>query len=195
MTRPTMLISLGTLALAGCGNCIRSVETPDTVGTCVDGSSGPVCVQEVEGPNNSASTYVRSVDFVSPTVELDVSWCADGSCSNGSTQGRALLVVVDHNDGEQTVLVANCQTPQIQQTVHDVDQIEIMTAPNLSDENTVCGGNEVLSGGFGRWEICEPNLAEEAPIERVFAGGLARVTPATGLCERNAAARRTAVRS
>lgn len=182
MTWKLPLIALAAVATTACGTCLRSVETPSTEGNCIDGGSGTVCVQEVDGPNTTASTYVRGDDFISPTVDIDLEWCGDATCSPNATRGRALLVVVDHNDGEQTVFEANCENRIVQATVNGVDQIEIVDAPNLSDVNVACGGNEVLDGAFGRWEICEPNLAEEVPAGRVLAGGLARVEDSRGTC-------------
>ena len=184
MTTKGMMLALmlGSLGLAGCGTCMRSVESPSTEGNCIDGASGEVCVQEVDGPNFSASTYMQGDDFLSTTVDIHLDWCGDAECSGG-TRGRALLVVVDHQDGEQTVFTANCVTPEIDETVQNVAEISIQTAGNLSDANVACSGNSVIEGGFARWEICEPDLgAAQAPLDRA-ADQLARRAPA-GTCLR-----------
>jgi hypothetical protein len=137
--------------------CMQSQESPSTEGQCEDGIGGEVCVQEI---NNVAltSTYTHGVDFEGTSLNLTLDWCGDSTCSN-TTTGRAVLVVVSFQNANEDPIefMANCQNPTINETVHDVQEIVVMEAPNLSDANTICGGNEVLDA-FARWEFCETLL-------------------------------------
>lgn len=136
-------------------SCIRSVESPSTQGNCQEGLSGKVCVQEI---NNVAisSTYTRGVHFSSSSLKIDLDWCPNASCSENVTTGRAIHVIVhrDIPNSDPLVFVANCQNRKVLETVHNVEEIVIQEAPNLSSENLACGGN-TAPGAFARWEICE----------------------------------------
>lgn len=139
-------------------DCIRSTESPLTEGNCGDGLSGDVCVQEVDFPYND-STYTKGVDFQSGSVKINLDWCPNAACDDNVDTGRAILVTVlfDENilpNADPVEFVANCQNRKLVETVHNVGEIIVQEAPNLSDENTACGGNEELHA-FARWEICE----------------------------------------
>jgi hypothetical protein len=159
-TTPAALL-IGLLPLLhGCPEelCIQSQESPSTEGNCEPGLGGMKCVQEIDNVALT-STYVRGVDFFSSTVEIDLDWCPDAECSDAST-GRALHVIFILNEDEvpnadPVVFIANCQNRKVRETVENVQEIVIEEAPNLSDENTECGGNEVMHA-FAKWEICPP---------------------------------------
>lgn len=146
--------------LHGCPEelCIQSQESPSTEGNCEPGLGGMKCVQEI-ADNSITSTYVRGVDFFSSTVEIDLEWCPDAECSDASS-GRAIQVVFVLNEDEvpnadPIGFVANCQNRFVRETVENVQEIIIQKAPNLSDENTECNGNE-FPDAFAIWEICPP---------------------------------------
>ena len=134
--------------------CIRSIESPSTEGMCTDEISGEVCVQEISNP--VFSTFTQGVDFDSTSVHINLDWCGDESCDPAVTTGRALHVIVQPQDlNEDPILfIANCQNRLVDEVLHNVSEIIIQEAPNLSDENLACGGNSVLYA-FARWEICE----------------------------------------
>lgn len=152
---------LGLLPLLhGCPEqlCIQSQESPSTQGNCEPGVGGDKCVQEI---NNVAltSTYTRGVDFFGTSMSIDLDWCPDAECSDADT-GRAIHVVFILNEDEvpnadPIVFIANCQNRHVQETVDNVQEIIIEEAPNLSDENVACGGNEVMNA-YAKWEICPP---------------------------------------
>jgi hypothetical protein len=142
-------------ACAATTSCIRSKESPSTEGNCQSGTEGEVCVQEI---NNVAltSTYTRGVDFSSSSLLIDLDWCPNATCSQSAQTGRAVHVVVqlDEPNADPLTFVANCQNRKVLETVHNVQQVVIQTAPNLSEENVACGGNRVPRA-FARWKICE----------------------------------------
>ncbi len=135
--------------------CIQSEESPSTVGNCQDGLDNEVCVQEI---NNVAlsSTYVRGNDFTSGSVQIWLEWCPNADCDPDVDRGRAVHVIVTTADAnDPLVFTANCENRVILETIHNVEEIIIDEAGNLSEPNVACGGNEVLTNAFARWEICE----------------------------------------
>ena len=145
-------------------NCIQSHESPSTEGNCNAGLGGDVCVQEI---NNVAltSTYTRGVHFSSSSVKIDLDWCPNANCDTTVNFGRAIHVVFilddpDDPNADPIEFVANCQNRKVLETVHNVQEIIIREAPNLSSENVACNGNQSPSA-FAKWEICgvPPQLA------------------------------------
>lgn len=143
-------------------DCIRSIESPSTEGSCSDGLDGEICVHEIQNVALQ-STYTRGDHFDSTSLRIDLDWCPNAQCDQ-SDAGRALHVVVQFEDANQDPLqlTANCQNRQIRETVHGVAEVVIQEAPNLSPENTACAGNTIPDGPFASWEICElfPALVE-----------------------------------
>ncbi len=135
--------------------CIRSVESPTTVGACEDGLSGDVCVEQI-ADNALTSTYMRGTDFASSSLQIHLEWCPNATCDPNVSFGRAVQVVVYFIDGNKDplVFIANCQNRMIHETVHGVDEVVIEETPNLIEENVICLGNEALHA-YAKWEICE----------------------------------------
>ncbi len=156
------IVLVGLLPLVyGCPNmCIQSQESPSTEGNCEPGIGGEKCVQQIQNVALT-STYTRGEDFLPSTMKIDLDWCPDAECSPSVTTGRALHVIfmLDEEavpNADPIVFIANCQNRKVVETVENVAQIIIQEAPNLSDENVICGGNDVLNA-FAKWEICPPD--------------------------------------
>jgi hypothetical protein len=142
-------------ACSGMVTCIQSVAGPTTQGTCEPGLDGQVCVQQIQNVALT-STFTRGVHFESSSVRIDLEWCPNADCDPVFAVGQALHVIfiLDIPNADPIQFTANCHNRRVVETVHNVAEIIIQEAPNLSTENVACGGNTV-SDAFAKWEICE----------------------------------------